>query len=176
MNRHRSLSATALLSATGALVLQASPAGAAEGGLSIFPDPVQLGILIAIFALLVLPVNALVVRPVLRTLEERAQRIEGARERAAELAKQADESLARHRAALLDARMRAERERRAALDAARSEQSRLTSEVRAASEREIERARGEIRGALAEARTSLRRDAEVLAREVVARILGRPVS
>lgn len=175
MNRRRSFSPTAVLSIVAALALPA-PALAAEGELSIFPNGVHLAILIVGFLALVVPVNALLVRPLLRTLEERTQRIEGARDRAAELARQADESLARHRSAIEAARGAAERERRAAVEAARGEQTRLTLEARGAAEREIERARAGIRAILAEVREQLRRDTELLARQAVARILGRPVS
>jgi F0F1-type ATP synthase membrane subunit b/b' len=174
MNRRRWLFPTAVLPAA-ALVLS-TPAHAAEGGLSIFPDPIQLAILVAVFVALVVPVNAVLVRPLVRTLEERAQRIEGARSRAAELAQEADAALGRHRSALEAARAAAERERRGAVEAARAEQSRVTAAARAAAELEIERVRHRIRSALGEARDVLRRDAELLAREVVARILGRPVT
>ena len=176
MNPLRSLFPTVVLPIAAALVLSAAPAGAAAEGLSIFPDPLQLVILILSFAALVIPVNALLVRPLLGTLAERGRRIEGARQRAADLAKQADASLARHRSAIEAARAEGERERRAAIEAARSEQSRLTAEARAETEREIERGRGGIQAALGEAREALRRDAQVLARDAVARILGRPVS
>jgi F-type H+-transporting ATPase subunit b len=175
MNRRRSSLPTAVLPIVAVLAL-CSPAAAAEGELSIFPDGVHLAILIVAFLGLVFPVNALLVRPLLRTLEERAQRIEGARDRAAELSRQADESLARHRSAIEAARGEAERERRAALEAARREQTRLTQQARAAAEQEIERARAGIRAILAEVRDQLRRDSELLARQAVARILGRPVS
>jgi hypothetical protein len=118
MNRRRSSLPTAVLPIVAVLAL-CSPAAAAEGELSIFPDGVHLAILIVAFLGLVFPVNALLVRPLLRTLEERAQRIEGARDRAAELSRQADESLARHRSAIEAAGGEAVRERRAALEAAR---------------------------------------------------------
>jgi F0F1-type ATP synthase membrane subunit b/b' len=176
MNPQRSLFPTVVLPIAAALVLPAAPAAAAEEGLSIFPEPLPLALLMAFFGALVVPVNLLLVRPLLGTLAERASRIEGARERAASLASEADASLARHRGAIEAARLEAERERRSTLDAARGEQSRLTAAARAESEREIERARGEIRAALAGAREALRRDAQVLARDAVSRILGRPVS
>jgi F-type H+-transporting ATPase subunit b len=175
MNRRRSSSPTTVLCIVAALVL-AAPALAAEGELSIFPNGMHLAILIVAFLALVFPVNALLVRPLMRTLDERAQRIEGARDRALELGRQADESLARHRSAIEAARGEAERARRAAVEAARGEQTRLTVEARAAAEREIERGRAAIRAVLAEVREQLRRDSELLARQAVARILGRPVS
>jgi F0F1-type ATP synthase membrane subunit b/b' len=175
MNRRRWLFSPAVLAAA-ALLLSAPPVHAAEGGLEIFPDPFQLALLIAVFVLLVVPVNAVLVRPLLRTLDERAQRIEGARSRAGELGQEADAALARHRNALDAARAAAEGERRTALEGARAEQTRLTAAARSAAELEIERARREIRSGLAEAREVLRRDTEALAREAVARILGRPVS
>ena len=51
-----------------------------------------------------------------------------------------------------------------------------SAEARAEAEREIERAREQIGAGLAEARESLRPQAELLAREAAARVLGRALS
>ncbi|MEN8182579.1 MAG: hypothetical protein ABFS46_08600 [Myxococcota bacterium] len=149
---------------------------AAEGGLQIFPDLGQLVVLIALFTALVFPVNALLVKPLLGVLEERAERIEGARERASTLSQRAEESLERYRQDIDSARREAERERRGLLEAARVEQTDLTRSARSEAERRIEEARGEVGAALQQARTSLRADAETLARQAVERILGRSIS
>jgi F0F1-type ATP synthase membrane subunit b/b' len=48
--------------------------------------------------------------------------------------------------------------------------------ARGDAERELERARQEVASALADARAQLRREAEGLAREAAAQVLGRPLS
>lgn len=158
-----------------ALLLVPGTASAA-GGLEIFPDPTQLLLLVAFFAVLVYPVNVFLVRPLLRVLEEREERIDGARDRAGRLAEQAEESLARYRADIDAAKADAEQQRRSLVEAARDEQTSLTRGARAEAEQQIEAARAEVGAALEQARDSLRGDAEVLARQVVERILGRPLA
>lgn len=157
------------------VLLTALPAHAAEGGLEIFPDW-RVGILIAFFVLLILPVNALLFRPLLRVLDERHARIEGARERATSLARRADEVLAQYESAVSEARESAEQDRRGRLDEARRDQTRATAAARAEAERELARARSEVEAALAQARDQLRREAEPLARAAAAQVLGRSLS
>jgi F-type H+-transporting ATPase subunit b len=160
-----------------AVALAPAPVAAAEGGLEIFPDPGQLIVLIVLFLLLILPVNVLLLRPLLKVLDERSERIDGARQRASELSERAEELLTRYRAALHEARAAAEGDdRRVLVERAREEQGTFTREARAEAERDIEQARGEVISALDDARTSLRQRAEELARDAVARILGRALA
>jgi F-type H+-transporting ATPase subunit b len=159
-----------------AVALAPAPVAAAEGGLEIFPDPGQLIVLIVLFLLLILPVNVLLLRPLLKVLDERSERIDGARQRASELSERAEELLTRYRAALHEARAAAEGDRRVLVERAREEQGAFTREARAEAERDIEQARGEVISALDDARTSLRQRAEELARDAVARILGRALA
>jgi F-type H+-transporting ATPase subunit b len=159
-----------------AALLAAAPALASEGGLRIFPQLPALPILLALFVALIFPVNALLLRPLLRVLDERLQRIEGARERAENLSAQAEETLGRYRHAIEAARNEADEERKGVVEAARGAQSQLVSEARTEAEREQERARAEVEQASEQARASLRRDAELLAREAAQRILGRDLS
>lgn len=158
------------------LLLGTAPAHAAGAALEIYPDPLQLVILILIFIALIFPVNRLVVQPLIRVLAERAERIEGARQRAAQISREAEESLARYQNRIDAESIEAEVGRRSMVAEAREEQAALTGEARQASESELERARTEIQAALQEARASLQREAELLAREAVSRILGRPLS
>jgi F-type H+-transporting ATPase subunit b len=166
------------------LLAFATPAAAAEGELQIFPDlfvgagPLQSRFLqlIVLFLLLVFPVNQLVLKPLLRVLEERSARIEGARKRAGEVGAQADAALARYSAAVEEARKRAGELRRDALERARGGQVRILAEARRSAEAELAVARSGVAGALAEARATLRAQSEGLAREAAACVLGRPLS
>ncbi len=158
------------------LLLTTGTASAAEGGIVLWPDPLMLVVMIALFAALIVPVNALLFRPLLRALDLRVDRTTGTRERAEKLAASADEILAKYEQAVNDVRIEAEQARRAELASARSETAARTAEARAGAEREIERARHDVSAALAEARTKLRAEAEPLAREAASRVLGRVVS
>jgi F-type H+-transporting ATPase subunit b len=150
-------------------------AAAAGGTLEIFPD-YRVFVLVALFVLLILPTQRVLFTPVMRALEERRVRIDGARERAAALSVKADEMLRRYEEALRDVRDAAEQERRHAVDEARQGQRRTVSEARAAAEGKASRARAEISAALTSARAQLRREAELLAREAASRVLGRSLS
>jgi F-type H+-transporting ATPase subunit b len=176
------------------IVLAASPALAA-GDLSIFPDLIEDWMygtyggqvwahpwrsvwlqLVVVFVVVVFPLNALLFKPLLRTLEQRGEKIVGARSRASALAKQADEVLGRYEGAVGAARRDAENLRRQALEGARSEQSRIGADARGTAEREIAQARAGVAGAVDAARAALRGETERLAREVAAKVLGRPLA
>jgi F-type H+-transporting ATPase subunit b len=167
--KQRSRAALASLGA----VLLAAPAHAAEGGIQIIPDPTLLALLVLAFALLIFPVNKLLVQPLLRVLDERRERIEGARERAGQVAQEAEAVLGRYQAALDQARRNAAAERQQQVQVARREEKATAGSAREAAEQQIERARTSIDAALDSARGALRRDAEALARDAAERILGR---
>ncbi len=152
-----------------------TPAGATEA-LELVPDPATLTMLLVGFALLVYPVNALIFRPLLRVLDDRDEKIAGARRRAEQLGHNADESLAHYRESVRQVRESSERERRLQLDAARSEQAAMAAKARADVDRQADQTRLAISDELAEARGNLRVVAEELAREAAARILGRSLS
>lgn len=159
-----------------ALALLPAAAHAAEGGLSIFPDPVQLVILLVLFTLLIIPANRLLFEPLLGVLDERDKQIEGARERAAGVATEADRVLGEYEVAVGEARRAAEGDRREVLDEARREQSRVTAEARGSAEEELGRARSVMAASLDEARSELRSHAEELARQAASQVLGRSLS
>jgi F0F1-type ATP synthase membrane subunit b/b' len=173
---HRDFRPGLLAATLAVLLLTTGTASASEGGIVLWPDPMMLVVMITLFAALIVPVNALLFRPLLRALDLRVERTAGTRERAEKLAASADEILAKYEQAVNDVRIEAEQARRAELASARGETAARTAEARAAAEREIERARHDVSAALAEARTRLRAEAEPLAREAASRVLGRVIS
>ena len=165
------------LAAFGVVVMGAAAAHAAsDGGLELMPDFARTlpGLLIA-FLLLAFPVNALLLKPILKTLDERIERIEGTRAKAERIANEGQAVLERYETALREARDESELERRARLDDARATMLQTTSTARNAAEVELERARAELASALDGARATLRGQADELAREAAASVLGRPV-
>ncbi len=171
--RHRKLGAIAPLAAA---LLGAGPASAAEGGIQILPDWGVMFALAIVFALLIAPVNALLIAPVLRVLDERRERIEGARARARGVEEDAERVLASYEAALAEARRDAASERQRRVEEARGEEKAVSTRAREEAEHQIERARASIESALGDARAALRGEAEALAREAAERILGRRLS
>ena len=158
------------------VLLAAAPAFGSEGSLVLVPSLEMLGALIVLFVILIFPVHALLLRPILAVLDKRVEKIAGTRARAEKIAARAQEVLARYESSVRDAREEAERERKERLASARSESADQSASARAEAEREIERAREQIGAGLAEARVSLRPQAELLAREAAARVLGRALS
>jgi F-type H+-transporting ATPase subunit b len=166
----------AAFGAFAAVSLRAGDALASEGDLVLFPDPVMLAILIALFLLLVYPLNQLIFRPIFRVLDERDAKIAGTREKAEKLFTEADEVLARYEGSVREVRAEAEQARKQVLGVARSDGGTKTAQARSEAEREVARAREEIAGALDSARSELRAQTEGLAREVATQTLGRVLS
>ncbi|MFK7899018.1 MAG: ATP synthase F0 subunit B [Myxococcota bacterium] len=125
------------------------------------------------FALLVFPLNALIFQPIFGALNERAERIQGARVRSEQLQAEADNVLERYETAIRDARSESESARQAQLLGAREEQAALTAQARGEAERELESARGELSRSLEDARGTLRASAEGLAQAAAEQVLGR---
>jgi F-type H+-transporting ATPase subunit b len=155
-----------------ALMLMAAPAQASKG-LVLFPDPLWLLVLIVSFAALVVPMNALLFKPIFRVLDERKERIDGARRRASQLQSEADEFLRRYRDSVREVREEADRDRRQQLEAARTDSGVETGQARGEAERIVERGKVEMESWLAGARADLRSSVEPLARVAAERVLGR---
>ncbi len=156
--------------------LLALPASASEEGLVLVPDLRPFGMLVqllVLFVVLVYPVNAFVIRPLLRILAERDKQITGTRARAARLAEDARGIAERYQNSIRKVREEAEGGRRERIEQTRVEMLETTAAARTDAEGEIERARAELAGSLESAREILRTQAQDLAREAASRVLGR---
>jgi len=158
------------------LTLTAASAEASERSLVLFPDPVLLPLMILLFAILIVPVNTLLFKPIFRVIEDREDRIDGTLSRAERLGTESEELLARYDGAIAEVRDEAERERKRSHSDARARAAAEIDRARAAAEREIESARSRVQQILEEVRPTIRTQAEELAGQVAERILGRPLS
>ena len=157
-----------------AALLVPAIAFAEEGhGLVLVPELWRLVPLILLFALLIAPANALVLKPLLRVLDERDARIGGTRAKADRLEQEAAVILARYENAVREARDEGERTRRALLTEVRSEVQREVAAARSDAETRLEGARGEIAASLDASRGALRGQAQDLARQAASQVLGR---
>lgn len=176
--RMRSSSATGVVVGLGLSALSgliAKPVLASDK-LVLVPDPVVLSIMLVGFVLLIFPLNELIFKPIFRSLDERATRIEGARQRSSQLQREADSVLERYETAIREARSESEQARKGQLALAREEQATVTAQARGEAEGELERARTDLRRSLEEARANLRSSAEGLATAAAEQVLGRPLS
>ncbi len=125
------------------------------------------------FSLLVFPLNLLIFQPIFGALNERAERIQGARIRSNQLQAEADNVLERYESTIREARSDSESDRQVQLLGAREEQSNLTKQARSEAEHELEAARSELELSLEDARSTLRASAEDLAQAAAEQVLGR---
>lgn len=156
-----------------AIALLAPGAAHAAGALNIIPEWRKVVQLLVVFVIFVPVLNVLLFQPLLRVLEEREKRIDGARTRARDLASQAGTLLARHDEAIRSAREVAHVEQMQIVEQARGTHRSTVGEARAVAEQEVAAARAELARAADGVRASLGAEAEPLAREIAARLLGR---
>jgi len=155
-----------------ALAALPGPAFAAEE-LQLIPELGMLILMVAIFFALIFPVNAFIFKPIFQALDERASRIAGARERADQIAAEADAVLERYEASIREARASAEAARKELIEAARQEQASVANTARGDAEELVEKARVDLAAALDEARAGLRSSSQEIGRLAAERILGR---
>ena len=135
-----------------------------------------LWIMLIAFAVLVIPLNALIFQPIFRALDARSERIQGASTRSEHLQRAADSILSRYEAAVRETRGEAEAARELEIARAREEQVLLTSQAKHDAERQLEGARSDLALSLESARAGLRASADELARAAAEQVLGRALS
>jgi len=130
---------------------------------------------IVLFVALWIGLKRLWFDPALRIIRERAKRTDGAIAEARAAQAEAERLRAETGTALDQARSEAQREMQEIVRGAEAEQKRLLDEARGDAQRVLGEARARIAEEVADARRSLRADAETIAQEVVRKVLGRAV-
>ena len=153
----------------------ALPSVASAADLNLLPRWPFVATNILVFALLILPVNHLLIRPLLRLIEEREQRTSGSLEEARRLDSEASALGVELDARLLEARARAQGRRAAIMADAEAQERALLQAASSDAAQSIESVRTSIAADLVTARASLHGDARALAGEAAARLLGRPM-
>jgi F-type H+-transporting ATPase subunit b len=147
----------------------------AAGDLNLAPQwPIVLTDL-AVFGLLIYPVNRLLISPMLRVVEQRHEKTVGALDEASELEREASQLSVDLEAGINEARGRAHARRASILAAGEEEERGLMTAASADAAQAIDAVRKSIASDLAEARGALESDAQSLAREAASRLLGRPI-
>ncbi len=156
-------------------LLASSPAQA-SATLELNPDP---GILIALiigFFFLMLPMHFLIFRPLLDVFDARADRIEGATQKASSVSDQAEQLLGRYGESIQESRDLITQERKELVRSARIEEDQLTSAERLAAEETLTEARAALNASLDSIRAELRQNVRALGQDAAVRILGREIT
>jgi F-type H+-transporting ATPase subunit b len=143
--------------------------------LNLFPDPIKVAINVVVFLLLIYPTSRFLLRPLVRTLEERERRTEGALRSMETLLGEAAQLRQTLEARLDEARERARTQRAAVLQQGEEEERQELVQAREEAAHKLEEARAEMATELDAARQTLRADAESLSRELASKVLGRPL-
>ena len=129
-----------------------------------------------IFILLIVVLSPLLFKPLLRLLEERDRRTEGARHEAREMQDRAENLLQRYQAKLEDVRRIAAQERERLRTETLQLESKIVGEARAATAKFVEQGRAQIEREAARIRQEMGVHSQAIAREIGAKILGREVA
>ena len=138
-------------------------------------DPTTFVVQLGLFLVLWFVLKRLWFAPAQRLIHERRTRSEGAVREAQAIQAEAERLRADHAAALEQVRAEAQRETQEIVRAAETEQKRLIAEARDDAQRTLHEARSRIADEVVAARRGLRAEAEQITREVVRKVLGRPV-
>jgi len=128
------------------------------------------------FAVVILPLNILMFRPLLEVFDAREEQIDGAIQKTAELSEQAEALLTRYEDSIRESREEIAEERKALVRSARGEEEAVTSQERQNAEALLAAARTELEAAFESVRVEVRASARSLGRDAASRILGRELS
>lgn len=129
-----------------------------------------------VFILLIVVLSPLLFKPVLRLLEERERRTEGARHDAREMQDKAENLLLRYQAKLEDVRRAAAQERERLRVETLQLESTILGEARAATAKLVGEGRAQIEREVIKIRAEIGTHSQVIAREIGSKILGREVA
>jgi F-type H+-transporting ATPase subunit b len=128
------------------------------------------------FIILVLVLNHLLYKPLLKILDERKEKIEGTLEEAERMMEEAERKLDEYNNRIRQARQQAQQIVAEGRLKAAEEQKRVLAEVRKEAEERLEKLQKELEAQKASAREVLRRQAEALSIRIAERVLGRSLS
>jgi F-type H+-transporting ATPase subunit b len=129
-----------------------------------------------IFVLLIVVLSPLLFKPLLRLLEERERRTDGARHEAREMQDKAESLLERYQAKLDDVRRVASQERERLRGETLQLESKILGEARLATAKFVQEGRERIERETAKVRHEMGVHSQAIAREIGAKVLGREVA
>jgi len=146
-----------------------------EGGVTVDLDA-SLLVQLALFLVLLVVLKPALFDPMMKLFEEREKRIEGTRLQASKEDERSAKALAKYEGILGKAREAGATERDALRATGLKRESELMTRVRAEIAATLDSGRAAVAQDTESARQALRRDAQILGREMASRVLGREVA
>lgn len=144
------------------------------------PEPMQLNgslfVIAILFLVLLIILNTLIFKPLIAVLQERRRRIEEGAEAQRTSMKSVEESVAAYQNRLLEARRSAQKKRNNILKESEMVRDEIVSAAREQGFAMVQAAATEIDQQILKTRDSLKKEAEEIARKIVASVLTRTVS
>ncbi len=131
---------------------------------------------LALFLGLLVSLTGIIIRPLMKVIDARYERLEGGKAEVSRLERLADENRSAYQARIHEARAVARREREGLRVKASEGSRKMLADVRAEIALKLNATRDEVRAAETEAQVALSADTDTLARSLVAKIIGREVS
>ena len=129
-----------------------------------------------IFVMLIVVLSPLLFKPLLRLLEERERRTEGARQEARAMQDKAENLLLRYQTKLEEVRRTASHERERLRNETLQLESRIVGEARTATAAFVQQGRAQIERETAKIRQEMAAHSQAIAREIGSKVLGREVA
>jgi F-type H+-transporting ATPase subunit b len=130
---------------------------------------------IAVFFTLMVLLNQLLFKPMVRVLEERRERTEGRRKKAVQIDAEADGIMAEYQKRIQDTKADADRTRDQLLRQGEAGRQKIVEAATSQAEKTVAEVRARVRAEAQEVRKVLEADARTLAAGVAQKILGRAV-
>lgn len=127
------------------------------------------------FLLLMFLLDRLLFRPMARVLDERRQRTEGRRQRAAQVSAEAESIWAEYQQRIQEAKAEADAARTRLIRDGEAERQKILDAAAEQADKTVAEIRARVRAEAEEARRALRAEAQVIAGQMAQRILGRSV-
>lgn len=119
--------------------------------------------------------NAILIRPIMQTLEERKARFQAVKGEIDDLTRKGEEALREYERSLAEARSRAQAERESLKALAREEERKILGEATREAEAYKEKVLSEVRAQFEGVRKQLLGQVEVFSRAMAEKVLGRPL-
>ena len=145
--------------------------------LNSLPEPMQINttalIIAGIFLVLILVLTELIFKPLVSILDDRKRRIEEGAEAQKQSMKTVDEKMMAYRAALVDARRKAQANRQAILQESEKGRGQLTASSKQQAAAQIAEVTARLNVQVAEAKASLKQESQEIAQRIVGSVLSR---
>ena len=145
--------------------------------LNSLPEPMQINatslIIAAIFLVLIVILNQLIFKPLVSVLEERQKRIQEGKEASDHSIKTVEESEAAYRESVIEARRKAQAHRQNLLKESEMAREEIITSAREQALAMVQAAATELEQQVGTAKSSLKKETELIAGQIVASVLSR---